>query len=245
MVSASVVHGKTNIGLVEYAKSKLKLPTIYMLSGFGRILTEDAIVNRIKNVKCAHTTRNKDIIYQGIGKYCFDCVGLIKGYLWEQKPGIVKYNIPAGSDQNVGGMYRSCIKKGSIHTMPDIPGLLVFTGNFGHVGIYIGMNEYGQREYIEATPGLGIWGVGKTNDDIRHWSFWGMYHLIEYIEEDEPVKVVTEPISSHYVVKKGDNLTKIAKKLKTNVDKLYSINKDIIGSNKNLIHVGQKLRIPG
>jgi len=240
---AVIVPDKTNIGLVEYAKSKLDLPTIYMLSGFGRILTEAAVVNRIKNVKCAHTIRNQSIIRQGIGKYCFDCVGLIKGYLWEQKPGIVKYNIPAGSDQNVGGMYRSCVKKGSIHTMPNIPGLLVFTGNFGHVGIYIGMNEYGQREYIEATPGLGIWGVGKTNDEIRIWSYWGMYNLIEYIDDDS-VKVVTRPISSYYTVVKGDTLTKIAKQLKTTIDKLYTINKDIIGDNKNLIHVGQKLRIP-
>lgn len=43
--------------------------------------------------------------------------------------------------------------------MTDIPGLLVFIGNFGHVGIYVGMNEFGQREFIEATIGLGIWGV--------------------------------------------------------------------------------------
>lgn len=72
-----------------------------------------------------------------------------------------------------------------------------------------------------------------------------MYHLIEYVEEVEPVKVVTELISSYYTVKKVDTLTKIAKQLKTTVDKLYSINKDIIGTNKNLIHIGQKIRIPG
>lgn len=239
------VSGKTNLGLVEYAKSKLKLHTIYMLSGFGRILTSEAVDHRVKVIKCAHTIRNQKRIRQGIGRYCFDCVGLIKGYLWEQKPGIVKYNVPEGSDQNVGGMYRSCVKKGSIHTMPDIPGLLVFTGNFGHVGIYIGMNEFGQREFIEATPAFNIWGVGKTDESIRHWSYWGMYHLIEYIVEEVPVKVVTEPISSFYIVKKGDTLSKIAKTLKTTVDKLYAINKDIIGSNKNLIHIGQKLRIPG
>lgn len=244
-MSATVAKGKTNLGLVEYAKSKLNLPTIYMLGGFGRLLTVSAIEYRINNLKCAHTTRNHLTIRKGVGRYCFDCVGLIKGYLWEQKPGVVRYNIPSGSDQNVGMMYRSCVKKGSIHTMPDTPGLLVFTGNMGHVGIYIGKNEHGVREYIEATPAFGIWGVGKTEDSNRHWSFWGMYHLIEYIESEEPIKLVTDPISSFYVVRKGDTLTKIAKQLKTTLDKLYSINKDIIGSNKNLIRVGQRLRIPG
>ncbi|HET6786174.1 MAG TPA: LysM domain-containing protein, partial [Erysipelotrichaceae bacterium] len=83
-----------------------------------------------------------------------------------------------------------------------------------------------------------------TDETYRHWSYWGMYHLIDYVD-DEPIKVVTKPISSFYTVKKGDTLSKIAKVLKTTVDKLYSINKDIIGSNKNLIRVGQKLRIPG
>jgi len=243
-MTAIIVPGKTNLGLVAYAKIKSNLSTIYMLSGFGRLLTNADVDHRVNKLHCGHTTRNQVRIRQGVGRYCFDCVGLIKGYLWEQKPGIVKYNEPAGSDQNVGGMYRSCVKKGSIHTMPDIPGLLVFTGNFGHVGIYIGMNEFGQREFIEATPAFNIWGVGKTDETIRHWSYWGMYHLIEYVTE-EPIKVVTEPISSFYTVKKGDTLTKIARSLNITVDKLYSINKDIIGSNKNLIHIGQKLRIPG
>lgn len=86
-------------------------------------------------------------------------------------------------------MYRSSVKKGSVHTIPDIPGLLVFTGNFGHVGIYIGMNEDGVCEFIEATPVFGLWGVGKTDETIRNSSYWGMYHLIKYFT-GEPVKVV-------------------------------------------------------
>lgn len=44
----------------------------------------------------------------------------------------------------------------------------------------------------------------------------------------------------YYVVKKGDNLTKIAKKYGTTVKQLVSWNNI---KNKNLIYVGQKLRI--
>lgn len=48
------------------------------------------------------------------------------------------------------------------------------------------------------------------------------------------------PKVEYYVVKKGDNLTKIAKKYKTTVKQLVAWNKI---KNPNLIKVGQKLRV--
>ena len=65
---------KTNIGLVDYAKSKLTLPTIYMLGGFGRKLTQANIDRRVKELKCSYTINNLNTIKAGIGRYCFDCV---------------------------------------------------------------------------------------------------------------------------------------------------------------------------
>lgn len=53
-----------------------------------------------------------------------------------------------------------------------------------------------------------------------------------------------------YTVKSGDTLTKIVQRLRTQgvkdltVEKLYQANKSVIGKNKNLIKVGQKLTIP-
>lgn len=44
-----------------------------------------------------------------------------------------------------------------------------------------------------------------------------------------------------YIVKKGDNLSKIAKKYGTTWQDIYSKNKSIIGNNPNLIYEGQKL----
>lgn len=46
--------------------------------------------------------------------------------------------------------------------------------------------------------------------------------------------------NDYYIVKKGDNLTKIAKKYGTTVKKLKDLNKI---ENANLIYVGQKLKI--
>ena len=47
----------------------------------------------------------------------------------------------------------------------------------------------------------------------------------------------------YYIVKRKDNLTKIARKYKMTWQELYRKNKEIIGSNPNLIRVGQKLLI--
>ncbi len=47
----------------------------------------------------------------------------------------------------------------------------------------------------------------------------------------------------NYVVKSGDNLTKIAKKYNTDWKTIYNDNKDIIGDNPNLIKANQILKI--
>lgn len=48
----------------------------------------------------------------------------------------------------------------------------------------------------------------------------------------------------HYVVKKGDNLTSIARRFGTTWSKIYAANKALIGRNPNLIYPGQNLVIP-
>lgn len=182
---------KTNTGLVEFAKSKLNQPTIYMLSGFGRRLTEAMIQKRISN-GCTHTIKYQSIIRAGIGKYVYDCGGLIKSYLWEASPGVVGYNNPVGSDQNARMMYNGAKVKGPFSSMPDIKGLLVMTADLGHVGIYIGRDSTGNRQYIEATPAWNKWGVCQSNDTIRTWAYWAKYQWIDYIEE--PIVQIVEKI---------------------------------------------------
>lgn len=47
----------------------------------------------------------------------------------------------------------------------------------------------------------------------------------------------------YYIVKDGDNLSKIASKYNTTWQSIYELNKEQIGNNPNLIHTGLKLRI--
>ena len=49
--------------------------------------------------------------------------------------------------------------------------------------------------------------------------------------------------ATSYTVKRGDNLTKIGKKFGLSWKVIYENNKDIIGSNPNLIKVGTVLKI--
>ena len=47
-----------------------------------------------------------------------------------------------------------------------------------------------------------------------------------------------------YVVRSGDNLSKIASSFGTTVQAVYESNRTTIGPNPNLIYPGQKLYIP-
>ncbi len=49
--------------------------------------------------------------------------------------------------------------------------------------------------------------------------------------------------TNNYTIVSGDTLVKIARHFNTTWDKIYKLNKDIIGSDPNLIKIGQKLRI--
>lgn len=66
----------------------------------------------------------------------------------------------------------------------------------------------------------------------------------KYIDPEKYSKEYENSINKkYYVVKKGDNLSKIAKKYKTTWKAIYNKNKDIIGNNPNLIYPGQILYI--
>lgn len=159
---------KTNIGLVEYAKAQLGLP--YWYGTFGNTSTE-ALYKSKKNQYPKYYTAN-DYKSQ-YGKRVHDCIGLIKGYLWSDTP-TSKPEYKASQDVSANGMLSKCAEKGSISTIPELPGVLVFSPQ--HVGVYIG-NGY----VIEARG--HAYGVVKTKLSARGWKNWGKCPWIEYIED--------------------------------------------------------------
>ena len=76
----------TNLGLVEFAKRMLALgdDTVYVYGTFGHALTQSLI-----DSKCKQYSYNvpRKSLYESVMKsagteYAFDCVGLIKAYMW-------------------------------------------------------------------------------------------------------------------------------------------------------------------
>ncbi len=112
------------------------------------------------------------------------------------------------------------------------------TFTYGHLDkIYVKKDEK-----VNNNTKLGLTGkTGLATGIHLHLSIYDN-KLKKYIDPEEYSLIYNkEPII--YIVKKGDNLTKIAKKYNTTWQNIYNKNKDIIGPNPNLIYPGQKLYI--
>ena len=117
---------------------------------------------------------------------------------------------------------------------------------------------YGRPNYIIEEPKIEVPTPTKSIDEIAREVIagkWGNgddrknrlnnagYNYSEVQGKvNELLRGTSSPVQQklYYVVKKGDNLTKIAKMYNTSVDKLVKLNNI---KNKNLIYVNQKLRV--
>lgn len=164
---------KTASGLVEYAKAQLGLP--YWYGTFGNTATEALYVMKKKDYPKYYNWAGTpyDNFPSQYGKRVHDCVGLIKGYLWSDTP-TSKPDYNGSQDTSANGMLARCEENGSIATLPDIPGVLVFMD--GHVGVYIGNGEVIEARGHE-------YGVVKTQLKSRPWKWWGKCPYITYSDE--------------------------------------------------------------
>ena len=110
-----------------------------------------------------------------LGGRTADCVGLIKGYGWlNPETQEIEYGTNGMADVGADQMYENATEKGSIDSMPEIPGLAVW--HAGHIGIYIGGGEV-----IEAKGTR--YGVVRTNLDDGSWTHWLKVPYITYVEQ--------------------------------------------------------------
>lgn len=87
---------------------------------------------------------NKSTKYElgGIGRYrngvrIFDCIGLIKCFLWhDYSSSNANYYGKTAPDLDANGYFNSAKEKGPISTIPEQKGIIVFQND--HVGVYVG-----------------------------------------------------------------------------------------------------------
>lgn len=163
---------KTNIGLVEYAKAQLGNP--YWYGTYGKAASKALYTSKKKqypnHYKWSYPAADE-------GKKVHDCVGLIKGYLWCDSPDDDTPRYVGAQDKSANGMKAACKIKGSMSSMPDIAGVLVFFD--GHVGVYIGGG------YVIEARGHA-YGVVKTRLSSRPWKSWGYCPYIVYEAQPQP-----------------------------------------------------------
>lgn len=151
---------------------------------------------------------------------CMDCVGMIKGFFWtnggkdvaaaigNDNPISSKYGGNGMPDKSASGLLKwlkskGC-KNGKIDSLPDVPGILLFSP--GHVGVYVGGGE--------AVEARGFnYGVVRTKVKNRKWTEWAYLpkSLLKYdsAPDSAPVIVPDKPASSTACCKLGERLLKL------------------------------------
>lgn len=171
---------KNNLGLVQWAIQAHEAGWGYIYGTYGNVLTENLLQDRAA-VFGSEVTDYMDFIRQNwLGKRTADCVGLIKGYGWyDAESGEIKVGSNGMMEVGANAMFSNATVKGTIDTIPEVPGLAVWVD--GHIGIYIGNGEV-----IEAMNTLR--GVTRTQLAGREWTHWLQIPYISYVENMEEDK---------------------------------------------------------
>lgn len=168
---------KNNLDIVKWAIHAQEKGWGYVYGTYGSVLDETLLTSKIAQYP-NEVGGYEDFIRQNwLGGRTADCVGLIKGYGWYNTE-TAQIEIGANGMPDIGAdtMYENAAEKGTIDTIPEIPGLAVW--HEGHIGIYIGNGEVIQAANTNA-------GVIRTPIGQSGWTHWLKVPYIKYIEESE------------------------------------------------------------
>ena len=170
---------KTGAGLAAWAEDIVKSKThVYWWGTYCNRCTASLLAGKTRQYPDQYGDKRQATYRKHIqqNKTATDCVGLIKGYYWELD-GEIKYKRNGLPDKGASGMYRTATIKGKIATLPEIPGVLVWTKTQGHVGVYVGGG------YVVEARGFS-YGVQRNKLSARSFTAWGLCPYIEYTAEE-------------------------------------------------------------
>lgn len=168
---------KNNLDLVKWVIHAQQSGWGYVWGTSGGVLTRNVYESQ-KKLYPAEVGGYADFIEKHwIGKRTCDCSGLIRSYWWlnpETKQ--IEYGRNGISAMTADGMYQASTEKGSIASIPEIPGLAVWQP--GHIGVYIGNGEVIEAMSTE-------YGVVKTKLTSGRWTHWLKIPHISYVKEKD------------------------------------------------------------
>lgn len=164
---------KNNVDLAAWVMMAWENQWGYVWGTYGKILTEEEYQSKLTQYPDGVGSYSMFILTHWLGHRTVDCVGLIKSYGWyDPDTGNIVYNTNDMPDVTTEGMYEAATVTGTIDTIPETVGLIVYR-NKGHVGVYVG-----DGYVIEAIGTEG--GVVRTAIDGREWTDWFECPYITY-----------------------------------------------------------------
>ncbi len=163
---------KNAADLVAYVTNAWQSGWGYVWGTYGQVLTPELFQYKLTQYPEGVGQYADFIRNNWLGKHTADCVGLIKGYGWLNADTMeIEYGTNGMPDVGANQMYYNATRKGTIDTIPEVPGLAVWKS--GHIGVYIGGGQV-----IEA---MGTkYGVVKTQLQGRGWTHWLEIPYINY-----------------------------------------------------------------
>lgn len=181
-IIAKPVAGKTNNGLIEYARAQLGLP--YWNGTFGQ--TASAALYEYEKQRHPKYYTATDFPQQ-YGLRVHDCGGLIKGYLWSETPtSAPKYN--SAQDCNAEMFFENATQKGELTAASAAKlarGSLLYNKGKTHVAVWTG------EEIIEARG--HSYGVVAGKLDLSRFKFWSNCVFVTYEPEQTTITIDTPP----------------------------------------------------
>ena len=210
----------TNQELAAKALEIVKMPTYYVMGGFGqRLLTRNGEpvdwYNRDYDYNKKHAKEIAAHTNQIPVEFAFDCICMIKSIAWgfigsaSLPYGGAKYESNGIPDMSISKLAASCPKRSTDFTHIDV-GEIVFLGT-SHVGIYVG-----DGHVVESTP---AWknGVQLTllpdllNPDklpVRKWNWHGKPSYFTYVDNSQNVNTwekAYQALSDKFAALKDEN----------------------------------------
>lgn len=150
----------------------------YVYGGFGQMCTPEYLDQQAARYPGNDEAGGecREIGNQWIGKPVYDCIGIIKAYMWyDYEDDEIYYQTNGFPDCSASTIWDFIErgKSGTIDTIPEIPGIAVWMD--GHIGVYIGNGEVIEAQGVRT-------GVVKTQLDNGSWTHWLYIPHLDYGE---------------------------------------------------------------